>query len=279
MFASLRSAPLAYLIILATVVCSIRAFTRSSFFDTWRMHPYSVYRGKRMSTVLTSLLVHVDGMHLLINGALLCLTLPEVEYMLVDDFGTIGGRCLFVLFTLFTAVFAGTLTAIQNRHRIRHWSAGSSALIMAMLLYFLVYFPVEPLTVDSSLLPPWKPVWLALGILALLLAFVFFKIPASAIHLYGAVAGILFAFATRPQALNEMVELICPFVKSEKGDNESTRYNHTGKYPVSGSVEKGTFAAFATLNGIRLLKVKAVHPLGNHQRCKRFCVRKHQLVN
>lgn len=250
MLAPVHNTPLAYLIVLAIVLCSIHALTHRSFFESWRMHPYSIFRGNRMFTVLTSLFVHVDGMHLLINTGMLCLTLPEVEYMLVDDFGPVKGRLLLVFFILFTAVFAGAFTAVQNRNKVLHWSTGSSALIMAMVLYFLMYFPVEPLNVGSSMLPMWLPVWLALGILIVLLFFMLFKTPASAIHLYGALAGVLFAFAVRPQAINEVTDIICPLTESEKGNDESSRYNHSGEHSEYCTIEKSTFAAFASLNSI-----------------------------
>lgn len=148
MVAPMHNTPFAYLIALAIVLCIIHALTHCSFFESWRMHPYSIFRGNRMFTVLTSLFVHVDGMHLLINTGMLCLTLPE------------------------------------------------------------------------------------------------------AIHLYGALAGVLFAFAVRPQAINEVTDIICSLMESEKGNDESSRYNHSGEHSEYCTIEKSIFAAFASLKSI-----------------------------
>lgn len=228
------------------------------------MHPYAIYRGRRTFTVVTSVFVHVDEKHLAINGILLCMTLPEVEYMLVDDFGAPAGRLLMLVFVLFSAAFTGLLSAVQYRMDLRYRSAGSSALIMALVLFFLMYFPIEPLDVGASWLPQWPPVWLALGMIALMFVFVMFRIPAGAIHLYGAIAGMLFAFFMRPEAATEATKVLCP-QRLEKGDDKTSRYNHSGKYTVDCPVKKGTFTPFASLYIVRLVKVQAVHPLGNHQ--------------
>ncbi|MFC7526869.1 rhomboid family intramembrane serine protease [Parapedobacter sp. GCM10030251] len=250
MIAPLHVAPVAYLIITAVCMVSVFALRNRSFFEACRMHPYALYRGKRLATVVTSLFVHVNEKHLLINAGLLFLALPEVEYMLVDDFGALMGRLLVLAFILFSAAFAGLFTAIQHRSNARHRSAGASALIMALVLFFLMYFPVEPLNVGPSILPLWLPMWLALGMIVFMLLFALLKIPAGAIHLYGALAGILFAFAVRPQAAIEIAEIICPQWKLEKGNDETPWYKHASEHPVDGPVEECPFAPFAALDGV-----------------------------
>src|SRR5690554_3982980 len=104
MLAPLHIAPLAYFIIAILFTVGVISLYREAWFLGGRMHPYSIYRGRRLHTLLTSVAVHVDGKHLLINIGLLCLLLPEIEYLLIDDFGPLVGRLLLISCFLFSIV-------------------------------------------------------------------------------------------------------------------------------------------------------------------------------
>ncbi|MEC3881606.1 rhomboid family intramembrane serine protease [Parapedobacter flavus] len=258
MLAPLHEAPLAYFFIATLVAVSLAALRKRRLFETLRMHPYSLYRGKRMFTVFTSVFVHVDEKHLLINGGLLCLTLPEVEYMLVDDFGVWAGHGLELLFIAFTAVFVGVLAAIQHRYHPAHRSAGASALVLAAALFFLMYFPVEPIGVMPGFMAGLLPIWIAFIMLFVLVVQVWLREPAGAVHLYGALAGVLLACSIRPISLIEIAAFV-----SEESDDKSARYNHATDHADDDTAEERPFPAFAACDGFRLIGVQAIHSRWN----------------
>ncbi|PPK99302.1 rhomboid family intramembrane serine protease [Parapedobacter indicus] len=265
MFAPVHHTPLAYLIIAAIVAVSISALRNPRLFDTWRMHPYSIYRGRRIRSILTSVFVHINEMHLLINSMLLCLALPEVEYMLVDDFGVINGRLLLLFFILFAALFVGMLTAIQYRKQRKHWSAGASALVMALVLFFLIYFPVEPIAGMPAFASDVLPLWIALVLLAALGILALLKDPAGAIHLYGALAGILLAFLIRPASMTEIIRNADFSVASEESNNKPTGDDHAADHADDGTAEESAFPAFTAFYSVRVMDRQTVHPLGDFQ--------------
>lgn len=265
MFAPLHIGPLAYFFILLVVAISVFAFYDRSIFGAWRLHPYSVFRCRRLHTLFTSLFVHVDVRHLLVNVGILCFVLPEVEYMLVKDLGPLTGRLLLLACIAFVAVFSGALSAIGYRNRPGHYSTGASALIWALVLVYLMYFPVEPLINSSTVHPPLLPFWLALLIVLVMLLQLFMRAAASAIHLYGALAGILFALAVRPQAIQEIAHAVCPAVGSKERNDESAGEDHASQQPVQCTVDESALAPFAALDSLGLLILQPVHPFGDLQ--------------
>lgn len=153
MIAPLHVAPLAYLIIIAILIMSIIALRHRSFFNACRMHPYAVYRGRRLATVVTSLFVHVGWLHLLLNMVFLIIYLPEVEFMLRDDFGSLAGSLLLVPAVLFIGWFAAGCDALQRRKDKLHRSAGCSHVIFGIIVLYFVYFPVGDEGGVPTLLP------------------------------------------------------------------------------------------------------------------------------
>ena len=61
------TAPVASFIFAITVLTSIMAFSNENLYANMILHPYSVSRGQRVYTVLTSGLIHNDWMHLIFN--------------------------------------------------------------------------------------------------------------------------------------------------------------------------------------------------------------------
>jgi len=255
MLAPLHAAPFAYFLIAAMVAVSVAGLRNRRLFEALRMHPYSLYRGKRPFTALTSVFVHVDERHLLINGGLLCLSLPEIEYMLIDDFGPWIGRLLMLMFLTLSSAFAALLAAIQHRRNALHWSAGASAVILAAFMFFLMYFPVDPILGMPSFFTDIRPLWIAFVILLVLVVQLCLRGPAGAIHLYGALAGMLLAFLIRPVSLTEISIFVL-----EESDNESAWYNHSTDYTDDSPTEQRSLPAFTALDGFRLFDVEAVHP-------------------
>jgi len=59
--------PVASFIFVITILSSIWAFSNDNAYSNMILHPYSVSRGQRVYTVITSGLIHNDWMHLIFN--------------------------------------------------------------------------------------------------------------------------------------------------------------------------------------------------------------------
>lgn len=265
MIAPLHVAPVAYLIITAVFMVSVFALRHRAFFEACRMHPYGLYRGKRLATVVTSLFVHVDGLHLLLNTAFLIIYLPEVEFMLRDDFGSLAGSLLLVPAVVFISWFAAGCDALQRRKDKWHRSAGCSHVIFGIMVLYFVYFPVGDEGGVPTLLPSIPGIAIAVILLVLLLFLVFVnQASAAPIHFYGALAGLILACVIRPELIGETFGVVCTDYVSEKGGDKSKRTDEQGTdNAVSGPPGKSAFAPFAALDGVRLIGMQAVHPLGD----------------
>src|ERR1700749_1099932 len=60
-------APVASVIFGITILVSLFVFSNESLYSRMMLHPYTVYRGRDIYTVITSGLIHRDWMHLFFN--------------------------------------------------------------------------------------------------------------------------------------------------------------------------------------------------------------------
>lgn len=260
MFAPLHTAPFAYFLVAAMVAVSVAGLSSRRLFEELRMHPYSLYRGKRMFTVFTSVFIHVDGTHLLLNSLILLIYLPEVEFMLIDDFGPIPGGLLLLLAVTGISWLASIGSALQHRKNEWHWSAGSSHVAFGFIIMYFVYFPIGDEGTVPTILPVLPGILIALIILSVLLLFVLFGWASAApIHLYGALAGLLMTCLIRPALLEEVATAIGTSISKKRDDKANRSEDHGTDQAVSGSVGESPFSTFTTLDGFRLIDVKAIH--------------------
>lgn len=62
-----NEAPVASIIFIFTVITSIYAFNDHSLYGKFMLHPYTVSKGRKLYTYITSGLIHADWMHLIFN--------------------------------------------------------------------------------------------------------------------------------------------------------------------------------------------------------------------
>lgn len=189
----------AYCFTAIVLLVSITAFYYRPLFHAFAFYPFAVFKGRQLHTLITSSLVHVHWAHLLVNGLFLFVFLSEAEYMLVDDFGS--GHGLLWLFVLVTgiAVFSCLLSGFFNRHQVMHTSAGCSALIFGLVMFFFFYLPLDQAPFDDSLLPVVYSYQMGLAFFMGLTLLVLFKVGRAApIHWYGALAGFCLALIIGP---------------------------------------------------------------------------------
>src|ERR1700722_13318158 len=61
------AAPVASFIFSITIASSIWAFYNDNIYENMILHPYSIARGRRIYSLITSGLIHADVMHLMFN--------------------------------------------------------------------------------------------------------------------------------------------------------------------------------------------------------------------
>src|ERR1035438_2292205 len=67
MMDQIMAAPVASFIFAITILTSIWAFSNDNIYGNMILHPFSVSRGQRVYTVITSGFIHADWMHLIFN--------------------------------------------------------------------------------------------------------------------------------------------------------------------------------------------------------------------
>ncbi len=108
-------------------------------FPKWQIQgmlkPYEAWRQGRWYQLITSGFLHADGSHLLLNMLVFFFFGPILEQ-------TIGGASFLILY--FTARVASSLpTLIQERNNPRYASLGASGAVEAVLVGFIVMYPLE----------------------------------------------------------------------------------------------------------------------------------------
>lgn len=206
MFAPLQDAPLAYTLLLILFLVGLLGFAYPDLISRFKFYPYAVARAKRLEGVFTSLFFHDGWMHLCTNLIFAVFFLPEVEYMLVDDFGRPYGSILLICTVAGIALFAGITTAFRYRDQIGFSSLGFSAVLFGIAVFFYFYLPVER-SEDGGIITGILHGYQigAFGFIALYM-FVRYRVgKAAKPHLYGALGGLVLAIIIRPLLIMEVL--------------------------------------------------------------------------
>ena len=169
-------------------------------------HPHVVYRGKRLWTLFSACLVHVDWKHLLANTLIFLFLLAEVEYMLIDDVGKTLGRVLTATLLVGIVVSCNLVDLFRFRNRMEVTTAGMSAFNYAMIIFYYVYLPVGDWEYQGFLLPITEAYQVA-GLLLLMMGIAcWMKLGRNPVaHLIGGFAGLAAAVIIRPQLVTEVI--------------------------------------------------------------------------
>jgi len=194
MLPAFYEAPLAYNFTMIVLFTSIGALYWRDWLYKLSLYPFGMWQGRELYRLFTSLFVHVGVLHLIANAFFGMVFIGEVEYMLVDDFGAVHGRLLLIVLIIGIAGTAGSASVYKHRHEYTHTSAGSSALIFGLVMFYLFYLPADKAVIDDSELPSLYSYQLGMVYFAGVTAMAAFKIgKAAPIHWYGALAGGLLA--------------------------------------------------------------------------------------
>jgi len=204
----------AILIIVATCLVSIPAFSNKDFFYRFDFAPYTVEERKEYYRFITHAFLHADWTHLFFNMFVLYTFGRSAQAYFETYLGSIG-IFYFVVLYLGGIVFAVLPTYKKEKSNPNYHSIGASGAVSAVLFSYIIFSPSSELT---------------------LLIFPFFGLPSIVwgiaylgyeqyqsrkntsninhdAHITGALFGIAFTLITVPKSLSSFIDQITYLLK------------------------------------------------------------------
>lgn len=184
-----NSAPVASIIFVFTLITSIYAFNDTQLFGKFMLHPYSVAKGNKLHTFITSGLIHADWMHLFFNMFTFFFFAFKLEAMI--------GHWQFGLLYIVSLILSDIPTAIRHKDDYRYSSLGASGAISAVLFSYILYLPVSMIGVMFIPMPA-----IVFGVLYLVYCMYMSKNSRDSInhdaHFFGALTGLILTVILQP---------------------------------------------------------------------------------
>lgn len=184
--------PITLIIIVATVLISLKGFNDSNFQFKWIFYPYRLKNKEESYRFVSHMFIHADTMHLFFNMFVLFSFGRMMEMIFVLEYGSVLGRAYFIMLYFLGGIAAGLWPLARNIDNPNYMSLGASGAVSAVLFASILWYPNGGIYL---LFFPFEiPAWL-FGILYLAFEFYMSKRGGSRIahdaHFGGAVFGIL----------------------------------------------------------------------------------------
>jgi len=177
-----NTAPVASIIFIFTLITSIYAFNNTDLFGKFMLHPYSVAKGNKLYTFITSGLIHADWMHLFFNMFTFFFFAFKLETMI--------GHWQFGLLYMVSLILSDVPTAIRHKDDYRYSSLGASGAISAVLFSYILFLPLS--LIGVMFIPMYAIVF---GVLYLVYCVYMSKNSRDSInhdaHFFGALTGLI----------------------------------------------------------------------------------------
>ncbi len=185
--------PVTLVIIIATVLLSMRAFKDADIKYKWIFYPYKVERNKEYYRIISHVFIHGDTLHLIFNMFVLFSFGGIMEYIFSDYFGQGLGSFHFILLYFLGGLAASVWPYLRNKDNPNYMSLGASGAVSAVLFASILWMPEGGIYL--MFIPFEIPAWL-FGILYLGFEYYMSKKGGTGIahdaHFGGAVFGILY---------------------------------------------------------------------------------------
>lgn len=209
-FPTFAEAPYSYIVVPIMLVSSIVGFYHKPYFHALLLHPYEVYRGKRLHTLLTSAFVHRNWLHL-VNNLLIIYGLGYDMFGNIDqEYGEFSAYVLTPILWFTLTVFPNLVQTISKREDFMFTAVGASGLSFGLYGFSALFFPGQKM---GNLIFPFITNmfhnWL-LGLVVIYLLSVLNrnKIVNSRLHLSAYIIGGILGLVVRPSAVTEILDSI-----------------------------------------------------------------------
>lgn len=190
--------PVATIIFLITIVTSLYAFSNPEIYGKFMLHPYSVSRGERLYSLITSGLIHKDWTHLLVNMFSYYFFAFNLErtFVSLSSWGHVQFGILY-----FVSIVLSDVTSIA-KHKEHFWfnSLGASGAVCAVVFSYILFYPMNKIFIFPIPIPIPSVIY---GFLFLGYCWYAARNSRDAInhdaHFYGALTGVLLTIIFYPQ--------------------------------------------------------------------------------
>lgn len=178
------AAPVACIIFVITIITSLLAFANEDIYSKCMLHPYSVYRGEKTYTIITSGFIHRDWMHLFFNMLSYYFFAFQLEVYL--------GHWQFALLYIASLALSDLPSIIKHKADFWYHSLGASGAISAVVFSCILFNPMSKMIILPIPIPIPAVVF---GILYLVYCVYASKQSRDTInhdaHFFGALCGII----------------------------------------------------------------------------------------
>jgi membrane associated rhomboid family serine protease len=203
----LMAAPVASFIFAITILTSVLAFSNDNLYANMILHPYSVSRGQRVYTVLTSGLIHNDWMHLFFNMLSYYFFAFTLEAQL--------GHWQFALLYTASLILSDLPTVYKHKNDDWYHSLGASGAVSAVIFSYIMFSPLNKMYIMP--IPIGIPAVL-FGVIYLVYCNYASKYARDNInhdaHLFGAISGLLITIMLNPHLVSSFLQQISEGVQS-----------------------------------------------------------------
>ena len=180
----LTQTPVASLIFVITIITTLMAFNNETLMGNLILHPYSVYRKKKVYTVITSGLIHGDWMHLLFN--------MFSYYFFAFGLERMMGHWQFGLLYVASLILSDVPTIFKHKNDWGYRCLGASGAVSAVIFAYILYQPA----IEMIIMPiPFGIPAILFGPLYLLYCHYASKHARDNVnhdaHMYGALSGVV----------------------------------------------------------------------------------------
>lgn len=193
----LNETPVASIIFIFTIVTSIYAFNDPQIFGRFMLHPYTVSKGKKLYTYITSGLIHADWGHLFFNMFTFYFFAFRLEMMI--------GHWQFGLLYFLSLILSDVPTVIKHKDHFWYNSLGASGAISAVLFSYILFEPLSMLYVMFIPMPA-----ILFAVLYLVYSWYMSKNAKDNIghdaHFFGALTGLIFTVIVVPGVIPYFLE-------------------------------------------------------------------------